>query len=1448
MFCSGYRCRSAACFCLLVSLLFVVACSGDDNQPWERADQYGNVTAGEPNPLPLASPSGCVIDDDCQPGNFCFQNTCSYVCASDADCDGGACSERGQCVADNGALTAGVVQTLPNIAIVEYPAMVYSVSGGEQNISFTFRLNATLPPEGLAYRIWRSDGESDQALVQHVRGDDTFTITVAPGAASANNDEPRDVAITLFTAIGDIDLYLTPAATFAGAWRGRAFIEEFGGQSFGIDLHILGEGTDDLQVALPLNRASLFAPHRDVTDDNTYQVVSATYHPGLNVYQAVFRHTYDFGNGLFAALPAGQVERMLRFDFDADALANGELRGRFADYWIGLYDHQRTSGQLQRGDLYYTGDITFDRAGALPSGITYEAGAPSDEQVPSLVGLQPIVNCDPSYFDVDPITDGDITYSCDGIEDALDFDEADATTRALCATAVSRSADEQDTTADQLSAYFTDQGNVEGLSFEQFLQSCADDNIGPCMPRPEALCAYELTAHALRDITDASIRDDLLFEFVDSSREAFLARQLGAFYIDMELRRDWLRQSSAPTVFLNEVEQANLALLDEWEERVLDVHAEIFADFFSPNAVTALGRATDNAELNEIRRSLLFEASTLWRTYAAALRLAAHRWNDILKNQNHRDQRVADLQIRAQDLYLTMGLLTEFSRAAGANSQSAALAGDFIALTDAINALSKSFDDTFFARDAEIVTARSLDPLSDNDSLLSERRQAALQAIDDARQGIDDILDEADMEALQEQELRTRLENERREAANTVARICGLPVGCTEIDLLTNPACLDVRPGACGLLAPADPNSDVVFDPQYVAASLAGSAILDILEAFHNVQIQKDELEGHLQILDLEYQELDAFRRDVESWNQLRLDGVRQLEQNLAQRQSFRDDRIEELMTNIQERAGMRQDTINQMTQRFAEWNRFRIDETTSTFATNMEILGLRRGADSAELASEQAAALLDAKAEGLPTSNGTSNDLTSVARAAFWLSARTLEFGGQHVGMQLNYEADILASRLERDGALAEASLSAMQEQAELADAIGDAELDAVIDQMELSNQLTEDEIARLEEIIELMEAQLAAELAYQRDMSEFRTRRTRHLQNHVHTSGKLLRLEKSRFNVIQRTTEYDGLVQQARLEAARLYELDQQLTDLDQLVGGLGTIFAQSQQLERTERHLMQARDALMDWLVVLEYYAVRPFFAERTQILLARNAYQLEAIADRLRGLEQTCGGSERSSSTTVLSLRRDILGLTRSIENEATSGPISPDERFRRWLTQSHIPIDRRLRWSTSSSLSNVLGRTNGVLAATFALRLDNFANLTLACNAKIESISAQVVGDVGDVRPTISLLYDGTSQLRSCQPDIDQYVRAYGQGTSNYGTITNLRTAGRSMSPLAGVNEFPNTNRDANRTLAGLPVASEYTLLIDTELGDNASLDWSQLEDIRFEISYSYQDLFPTACD
>jgi hypothetical protein len=124
-----------------------------------------------------------------------------------------------------------------------------------------------------------------------------------------------------------------------------------------------------------------------------------------------------------------------------------------------------------------------------------------------------------------------------------------------------------------------------------------------------------------------------------------------------------------------------------------------------------------------------------------------------------------------------------------------------------------------------------------------------------------------------------------------------------------------------------------------------------------------------------------------------------------------------------------------------------------------------------------------------------------------------------------------------------------------------------------------------------------------------------------------------------------------------------------------------------------------------------------------------------------------------------------------------------------------------------------------------------------------SFDVSLIGELGAGQPVVTLLYDGTSQVRSCQPDIDAYVQSIGGSKwTKFGSTTLFNTPGRAASPNAGLNGYlPGNN--GNVTLDGLPLASEYTVLIDTTVGDNARLDWTKLEDVRLRIRYGYQDLF-----
>lgn len=164
------------------------------------------------------------------------------------------------------------------------------------------------------------------------------------------------------------------------------------------------------------------------------------------------------------------------------------------------------------------------------------------------------------------------------------------------------------------------------------------------------------------------------------------------------------------------------------------------------------------------------------------------------------------------------------------------------------------------------------------------------------------------------------------------------------------------------------------------------------------------------------------------------------------------------------------------------------------------------------------------------------------------------------------------------------------------------------------------------------------------------------------------------------------------------------------------------------------------------------------------------------------------------------------------------------------------------YTSHSTLGDLLENNDGrVGGVTFDIGLDDSANLAATCNAKVDAISVQLVGDLGKARPTVSVLYDGTSRLRSCQPGIAEHVELIGTERTHFGEITLLKTPGRAIAPLAGINTWL---EDSNESLGGLPLASQYTLLIDTKLGENDELDWSQLEDVLLKVEYSYSDLFP----
>jgi hypothetical protein len=302
-------------------------------------------------------------------------------------------------------------------------------------------------------------------------------------------------------------------------------------------------------------------------------------------------------------------------------------------------------------------------------------------------------------------------------------------------------------------------------------------------------------------------------------------------------------------------------------------------------------------------------------------------------------------------------------------------------------------------------------------------------------------------------------------------------------------------------------------------------------------------------------------------------------------------------------------------------------------------------------------------------------------------------------------------------------------------------------------------------------------------------------------------------------------------------------QRQQIAQLVAGPQAVFFAANGLTEAERELDRAKRKMNDWLVALEYAAVRPFYNERMSILLARNTYQLRAIADRLTDLEGQCGGATNLQDGTV-SLRDDLLKLTTSQVDPVSGETLTPAQRFRQTANQSDIPAGRTMRYTVSQTADQVASNS-ALLVVNFTLGLTQFANLPFTCNAKVAGVALELVGTgLGAGQPVATLLYGGNSQTYSCQPGIDAYVQTFGQGDTTFGTTTSFVVEGRAASPVAGVNELGSSNV----TFAGLPLAGDYTLIIDPAAPANQAINWANLDDIKVGLTYSYQDVFSSTSD
>ncbi|HWV37389.1 MAG TPA: hypothetical protein VN033_02815 [Vulgatibacter sp.] len=1455
-----------------IPLCAIVVCIGSSWLLGCGGEERGAGAAGLGVEVPrslvsMSSTRGCMLDVDCAEGLFCFQNQCTWECRDDGDCrEGARCSTSGRCLADRGirALTDGTVEVtldeealadVPGqvpVAIAEQPPTAVEIDPGQPFVTVSMQTVAPVPGGAVMYRV-ELEGEEDKTpRTLRSEGETEFRFQIPTGRAAGNDGEAKLQRAFVVTSLGGFRIDIIPRIALGGLYAADVNVREFGGSAlpmrFGLRIEPENASLEEATgrwVLLPASAQDLLSPTRGPgTDGLNARWVERPleYDAEARVWFARFSHPFEIGGA--SQFGSGESTRSIRLEIHE--VEGKRIVGALADRWEGLFDARTADGVIAPAQVVLSGPFTAFRQQRLPpealEPIPGQASAPK----PALGMPLEIDACGPDVFE--PLLDEvsiEPEKPCEGITGLDGFRNASPLARATCALAVADRALQGPSTASQVRAFLDDsQPNPGGISFGEFLQRCAEGD-GFCVPSPALACSEQLLAFAYQTQEDElPVAGDLLERYQLAARESYLGRQLAAFQVDTDIRLDWLRKSEAPLFLAADLRAYNEDMLSKWEKQVLQAHFDVLARQFAPSSLEVLARAPTDREAIAIRKTILLEQAQTWQGAMEALQIAAQRWNGLYQNDLKREQAANYVRARTLDLYLSAAVLSHLNRSSGTSATSSIFGSGFAALLRTQEQLALPFDDLIFMRDAEVVVSQSVDPQSSSQTVLRELEDLARRAVADAQESVDRVIDDAQAAEVNSKVLTDRMRTQAEELKAELVALCGLPLGCTVADMDERPECtVAVEPGRCGFLT--DPESGTYQSFEDLEGmenvSEAGQAILALRQALLESQMAENEFRDNEERARIELENAQAFADKLAEWRDRRRAVEVEIDQISAEIDAIGSATLRAQLAEINAARKLRHDAYEKQAEEIEKWSTIRYEGIEDDMKRMTAINALNQTAGGLTLVGDEVDRIAEAVADGMPKAIGMSNDVSAPFRLAVKLSTYGLTSVLRVAAFAMETTAVALEQKLTEEQARREAKLANLSDLAELQAMQTERDLEDLAGELRAIELLNDDAIAAREALIDALRRNLEYDLAYERDLVELKDRRLQAKIRLQDSEAAKVRILRSEIVVQQRFMAYMQVVQRGQLLLGRYTSLNERLGQLENLIASPSVIFAFANRLARAESRVERAKGLLFDWLVGLEYYAVRPFVSQRLAILLARNPSQLEAISNELLRLQRVCGGMI-TYEVVDLSVRDDLLHGGFDMMTE--SGEVDAAARFRAVLEKGNVPVDTQVRYSTDERIGDVIANRS-VLAATFDLRLDDFANLPLTCNAKIASIDVQLVGEgLGqNVRPTVSILYDGKSTMRSCQPNIQAIVGALGPGTTAFGPRTTFRTAGRSVSPVARIGSFgePGT---ANRGLEGLPLASQYTILIDPAKGENRNVDWGRLEDVMLRLTYVYQDMFP----
>ena len=1446
--------RSVLAFFVLTPFLF--RCAGEAGGPEVVAPPL--VSA----PIQLVDATVCSIDADCNPGLSCFLGGCAAQCSDGSECASGECDVRGVCSISTDktgspSLPAGPPSfRLDGVAVVRAPDTVIEVAQGQQSVTVEIETTgAVLPQGGFSYRVDSSIDASLAARIFTSPDATTHRITLDTGLRDAGEKLVKSVSIRIITPLGDIPLVLKAAPTIGGHYEGTLQIGGLGATvpvSFGIqtvrptvDLvasEFTGTGANKAYLVAFAGAKDVFAPVTPsdlptaVEGEPQIEVVVAPllYEADLDAWVATFENGFNIPEDeSFGQLPDGQVKRELRYELHREL--DGSFTGSLSDRFTGLYDAAASDGSISPSEAIVGGTFSVERSGDEPAAATDGVPVPS---LPVIQGFALSADCE-----------------------ALAAETADCATIGtfegayLCAEALSAGTLGQDNLIDVIAGLLSGEGALteSGATFEDFLAGCADGTEPLCVPSVEALCGIEMHAVAIGLAPGgwSEEKENLWAGFSSLLLQTTGGPQLGAFYTDVGMRREWLENATygATAVTAAASAQLNARLMDDYFDQVVEVNARALRSYMAPSTFAFLSRGPDSPSAKDQRDQLLIAMVGSWTATADSLALAAQRWNELYRLDGQRAIKADLVAGRIRELYINAAVIIQLHQEAGKAAEAAPVAASLGGLLQRLATLERTFNDLLFDRYAQVTQSASLDPTVPANSVLKQRREAALEAVADASLRVDTILANLLKDDIRNQDFSNALDDRVATSEGFLVELCGQPVGCDILTAEGAPApdgiCeVSWKPGVCGFDQPKGPLEDrtpraVLGFESAASPSIAGLAVKAIKDAAIDMETSQNSLTQFAATTLAMQQTADAFKASTTRWHDESLTNANLINAILKNETARQGSQLKLHLAHLKANQASWEDSLQKREAAADDWSQIR-----SEHAGNIIYLGIvettaRLIADLFDRGKDLVDDLAEAGAEGAPKTLGLANDvffaLRLVMKLTGALGAESLS-AGAHVSLIAAeiaaVEKEILTINFEKDLANSEAAAETAEFARETQRAIAELQDDR--------DQATDGVVAaELEQLISNLDRQLELRQGYERDLVELDDRRNELLSRTVEMAERVGALAHAAIAYDTAVLEYYRNCELAAQEKSALDMVRGFRSSIHQLIAGPQALFATANGLTEAERELDRARTKMADWLVAIEFAAVRPFFNERMSILLARNTYQLRAIADRLRDLESRCGGATNLETTTV-SVRDDLLGLRDSQTDPDSGVVLTPGARFWFLAQNTSLPANTEMRYSASETVEQGTAGNGDLFVVNVTLRPTDFANLSQTCNAKLDSIAVRLVGEgLGSGQPVVTILYGGASSMYSCQPGIDSYVRTFAQGNTAYGANSNFVTEGRAITPVAGISQMGS----ANQTLSGMPLASDYTIIIDPSLPANRGVDWTKLNDVELQVSYTYQDVF-----